>query len=62
MSFFVATRHSSMDEADKGQPSSVRVPRHRQCPAPVVSDSRTSSPMHSPSPGTEECPGWKATP
>ena len=62
MSFHVATRHSSMDEADKGQLSSVQAPRHRQCPAPVVSDSRASPPMHSPSPGTGEFPGWKAMP
>ena len=62
MSFLTATRHSSMDEAEKGQRSSVRVPRPPRCPPRVVSNGRTSSPMHSPFPGTQECPGWKATP
>lgn len=62
MCFLTATRHSSMDEAEKGLWSSVRGPRPPRCPPPVLAKGRTSSPMHPPSPGTEECPGWKATP
>lgn len=62
MTFLMATRHSSMDEAEKGQRSSVRVPRPPRCPPRVASKGGTSSPMHPPSPGTEECPGGKATP
>jgi hypothetical protein len=62
MSFLIATRHSSMDKAEKGQRSSVRVPRPPRCSPRVASNGRTSSTMHPPSTGTEECPGWKATP
>jgi len=62
MSFLTATRHSSIDEAEKGPWSSVRVARPPRCPPRVVSNGRTSAPMQPPSTGTEECPGWKATP
>jgi len=62
MSFLMATRHSSMDEAENGQRSSVRVPLTPRWPPRVVSNGRTSSSMHPPSPGTEKCSGWKATP
>ena len=61
MSFLVAARHRSMSEAEKGQRSSLRVPRPPRCPPRVVSKGSTSAPMHPPSSGTEECPGWEAT-
>ena len=62
MSFLVAARQRSMSKAEKGQRSSVRVPWPPRCPPRVVSNGRTSAPMHPPSTGTEECPGWEATP
>lgn len=62
MSIFVTTTHSSMGEVDKGQPSSVRVPRHQCRSAHAVAIGGTSSSRHSRSPGTEDFPSWEAMP
>jgi hypothetical protein len=53
MSALATTGHKTMGEVGKGYPNSGRVPGRRRRPAHAVGDGGTSSPLPSPSPGTE---------